>query len=141
MVEERKELPSNVIKEIANTFKQLQEALEPVRDRALDERAKATGFVESTQQFAIAGINALIRESEKRARMEGYAQCAEQFLSVIVTRMEDLFKQANEKEKEEMGQKFQDLREQLSNVEPNFDDEAEQAGEKEVIPINESSPA
>ena len=127
MVEERKQLPSDIIKEIADTFKQLQLSLEPVRDKALDEKAKATGFVESTQQFAFASINALIRETEKRSRMEGYAQCAEQFLSIVVSRMEDLYKQAETRAKEEMEEKFKSLKEELQNVQPAIT-EVEQAG-------------
>lgn len=101
MTEEKKISP-NVLKEIADTFKQLQLTLEPVRDKALDEKARAGGHIESAQQFAIASINAIIRETEKRARMEGYSQCAEQFLQIIVTRMDDLYKQADEASKLEL---------------------------------------
>lgn len=131
---EEKQLPSSVLKSIAETFRQLQTSLEPVRDRALDEKAKAGGFSESAQYFLNAGIKGLLESVEKRARMEGYAQCAEQFLAVIVTKMNDLSKQAEEATKRETEERINSIKDQFSATVNNG---ADRAGEE----IEVSSPA
>jgi len=57
---------SDELRLMAKTLKELQLALEPIRDKALDEKARLTG----------------------------YAQCAEQMISIIVARMADCEKKA-----------------------------------------------
>ena len=64
MVDEIK--ASDELRLMAKTLKELQLSLEPIRDRALDEKARLTG----------------------------YAQCAEQMISIIVARMADCEKRA-----------------------------------------------
>ena len=56
----------------AKGLEELQLSLEPIRDKALDEKARLTG----------------------------YAQCAEQMISVIVAKMTDLKKKADVAERE-----------------------------------------
>ena len=59
-----------IIKAMSNVLFELQISLEPIRDKALDEKARLTG----------------------------YAQCAEQMIKIIVSKAEELKKQALEKE-------------------------------------------
>jgi hypothetical protein len=65
MTDEKK--ASDELRLMAKTLKELQLSLEPIRDKALDEKARLTG----------------------------YAQCAEQMISIIVARMADCEKKAN----------------------------------------------
>lgn len=73
MVKEKEDGTSAIIKAMADVLFELQLSLEPIRDKALDEKARLTG----------------------------YAQCAEQMIKIIATRAEDLKKQAEEKQSEE----------------------------------------
>ncbi len=103
---------SNVLKEMADTLKQIQVSLEPVRDKALDETARSNGFVQCAESY----IKTLIMEAERKGRMEGFASCAEQFLKVIVAKMEDLYKQSDELAKQEVSVKIQELTDKLEEV-------------------------
>lgn len=71
-MKEKEEGTAETINAMADVLFELQLALEPIRDKALDEKARLTG----------------------------YAQCAEQMIKIIVTRAEDLKKQAIEKQVE-----------------------------------------
>lgn len=73
MVKEKEDGTAAMIKAMADVLFELQLSLEPIRDKALDEKARLTG----------------------------YAQCAEQMIKIIATRAEDLKKQAEEKQSEE----------------------------------------
>ena len=112
MVEEKKNLSSEVLKEIAETLQKLQHDLEPIRDRVLDEKAKSVGFTTCAAQF----IQTLITEAEKKGRMEGYAQCAEQILAVIATRTTTLFKEAEKTKDKESEDKIRAIADKLKNV-------------------------
>jgi len=78
-MEEKKELDVSfeILKGMADIMYELQLSLEPLRDKALDEKARLTG----------------------------YAQCAEQMLKIIATRAEYLKIKAREKELEDATQK------------------------------------
>jgi hypothetical protein len=72
MTEEKKETISS-LKAVSQTLEKLQFDLEPIRDKALDEVARLTG----------------------------YSQCAEQMIKVIVSRMAAVNNQIKELEKQE----------------------------------------
>ena len=61
------------MKEVAKSLEKLQLELEPIRDKALDEVARLTG----------------------------YSQCAEQFIKMIVARMSNLQNQIKDLEEKE----------------------------------------
>lgn len=69
---EEKKVASEEMRVKAKALEELQLTLEPIRDKALDEKARLTG----------------------------YAQCAEQMIAVIVAKMADLRKKADAAEKE-----------------------------------------
>ena len=69
---EEKKVASEEMRVKVKALEELQLTLEPIRDKALDEKARLTG----------------------------YAQCAEQMIAVIVAKMADLRKKADAAEKE-----------------------------------------
>ena len=89
MVEESKQNPE-ALKMIVQGLKDLQSQLEPVRDKALDQKSYYTG----------------------------YAQCAETFIKIIINRANAIGKMAEEmpEVKKELNAK-QLIEEKLSNIE------------------------
>jgi len=63
---DEKKVMSDELRLMAKTLKEMQLMLEPIRDKALDEKARLTG----------------------------YAQCAEQMISIIIAKMVDFEKKA-----------------------------------------------
>lgn len=63
-----------MIEMLADVFDDLQTALEPIRDKALDERARLVGYAQCAEQMIkiiadqVAGLRALAKRKETEAR-------------------------------------------------------------------------
>jgi len=66
----------NGMKEVAKALEKLQLELEPIRDKALDEVARLTGYSQCAEQFIkmivsrMANVNNQIRDLEEKAKVK-----------------------------------------------------------------------